>query len=256
MTKFVGQNIHAYKSVKSTNEIASFLAESGEKEGTVIVTEEQTQGKGRLGRRWHSPPKAGIYVSIILKPAFTPDEAPGLAIMTALALADTFGELTSGKIQIKWPNDILLNGKKVAGILTELSAEKKKINHVIIGIGINVNHTKEDFPDDLKTVATSLRIINKKKADRVNLLQSFLKAFENEYRKYQKNRLKTSLKKIRKYSSLIGSWIKLNYGNKIIEGLAVDIDTNGALIIEIEGEKISINSGEVTVIKNNKSTAP
>ncbi len=250
-TKNLGHIIHAYKTVKSTNDIASFLAESGEKEGTVIVAEEQTQGKGRLGRLWHSPPKAGIYLSIILKPSFTPDQAPGIAIMTALALANSLLSFCKAQIQIKWPNDVLINGKKIAGILTELSAEKKKINHIIVGVGININHKKEDFSNELKTTATSLRIINNKKSERIELLQLFLKNFEKEYLKYKKNGLVDSIKKIRKYSSLIGAPVKLDYGKKIIEGIAVDIDKTGALILEKDGKKIQVNSGEVTVVKNN-----
>ncbi len=248
-TKFIGRKIHAYQSVKSTNDIAAQLAQTNATEGAIVTAEMQTRGRGRLGRQWFSPSRAGIYVSIILKPKFRPEAAPGLAVMTALALADAINKHTPGEVKIKWPNDIHVNGRKVAGILTELSADRNKVDYVVVGVGINVNHKPEDFPPELKPIATSLRAINRRKAPRLELLRQFLTNFESEYLRYQKGQLSRSRKRIIKYSSLIGQNVKLSFGNHIVEGKAVDIDATGALIIEKDGQRRVVTSGEVTVVK-------
>lgn len=248
-TKLIGQSVKSYQSVKSTNDIASSLAESSQKDGLIVTAEQQTKGKGRLGRSWFSPLKTGIYLSVILKPKFKPESAPALSVMTAFVLAETLKNFTDSKIQIKWPNDILLNGKKAAGILTELSAEKNKINYLIVGVGINVNQTIEEFPKDLKETATSLRRVNRKKTDRVELLQSFLVNFEKEYLKYCDKRYLSSLKQINEYSSLTGKTVQLMVGKKLIQGVAREIDKSGALILSFDSKQIAVNSGEVTVIK-------
>ncbi len=249
MTKMIGHHGHSYQSVKSANDIAVRLAETGAPDGTIVTAEQQTGGRGRFGRVWHSPPGCGVYLSVILRPTLHPEQAPGMSIMTALALAETLAEELPGKIQIKWPNDVLISGKKTAGILTELTADHKRISYVVIGVGININHRSEDFPDELKPIATSVRIGLRKKCDRIELLQRFLVFLEREYRQYEKSLLKNSHKKIRMYSSLIGSEVSLKSGRRQITGTVVDIDRNGALMLEIDGQVRAVTSGEVTVIK-------
>jgi len=248
-TGIIGRNIVSYRSVKSTNNLAAELARNGAVEGTVVTAEEQTKGRGRLGRNWYSPPGTGIYASIVLKPKFKPEKAPGLSVMTAVALADAVKKFCDGDVRIKWPNDILINGKKTAGILTELTADKDRIDYVIIGVGINVNHGAGNFPDELKNIATSLRRVNRRKIDRVEFLKTFLVNFENEYKSYGRHQLKKAHSRIRKYSSLIGHEIKIQLGRRLIEGKVVDIDSTGQLILETDGKKIPIIAGEVTVVK-------
>jgi BirA family biotin operon repressor/biotin-[acetyl-CoA-carboxylase] ligase len=248
-TKLIGRHVHCYQSVKSTNDLAVRLAETGAPEGTIVTAEQQTGGRGRFGRVWHSPPGCGVYLSVILRPILHPEQAPGMSIMTALALAETLSEELPGKIKIKWPNDVLISGKKTAGILTELAADHKKISYVVVGVGINVNHRSEDFPDELKPIATSVRINLRKKCDRIALLQRFLVILEKEYQQYRTSLLKNSHKKLRMYSSLIGSEVSLKSGRREICGTVVDIDANGALMLEIDGQVRAITSGEVTVIK-------
>lgn len=249
-TKLIGSRVHCYRLVKSTNDLAAQLAENGAPEGTIVTSEEQSAGRGRLGRLWHSPAGTGIYVSIVLLPKFLPDRAPGLSIMTALALATVLEEYCPGDVRIKWPNDLLVSGKKCAGILTELSAERNRINHVVVGVGINVNQQGVDFPPELRTVATSLRRCTKRKVNRVSLLKEFLKQLEKEYRLYQKIGLAKSQKRLRKYSALLGRKVKLVTGAHEVSGTAVDIDTNGALIIESNGKRVPVAAGEVTVAKD------
>jgi len=248
-TKFIGKIIHSFNTVKSTNDIAHQLADKGAVEGTIVTAEKQTLGKGRLGRSWHSPEKMGIYVSIILRPKFPPDKAPGLSVMSALAVAETLNEYSPGKVQIKWPNDVLINGRKVSGVLNELSAEKNKINHVIVGIGINVKQSENDFPPNLRTTATSVRRETGKENSRAELLKLLLRNFENEYVRYKKNQLGKSLPKIRKLSSLLNKEVALQWGGAALSGMAVDIDQSGSLIIESNGNRVAVSSGEVTVVK-------
>jgi BirA family biotin operon repressor/biotin-[acetyl-CoA-carboxylase] ligase len=248
-TKLIGRNVFAYGTVQSTNDLAAQLAEAGVYEGTIVTAEEQTRGRGRLGRNWYSPYGAGVYVSVVLRPDFAAEKAPGTSIMAALALAETLSDICPGAVQIKWPNDILLDGKKVAGILTELSADGGRINHLIVGVGVNVNQKAGDFPPELKGTATSLRRVLKKQVDRVPLLQNFLARLEKEYGRYRKDQLSRARGRIRGFSSLLGSEVKLMRGKDMVEGTAVDIDASGCLIIARDGKKVRVASGEVTVVK-------
>jgi BirA family biotin operon repressor/biotin-[acetyl-CoA-carboxylase] ligase len=248
-TKHIGKTIHAFRTVKSTNDLAASQADSGAPEGTIVVADQQTKGRGRLGRVWFSPPETGIYLSIILRPKFAPDQAPGLSLMTALALADSLDSLCPKTVQIKWPNDLLLGGKKVAGILTELSAERDKISHVVVGVGINVNHGVGHFPDELRTTATSIRRHLKHKVNRVELLRDFLTRFEREYTLYAKNRLASRHKRLCAYSSLLGKSVTVIAASHRVTGVAQDIDVQGRLILNVQDRLVPVTAGEVTVKK-------
>ena len=248
-TKIIGQNLVSFHSLKSTNDIASQMAATGAAEGTVITAEKQTLGRGRLGRSWHSPEKVGAYISIIITPKMSPEKAPGLSVMTALAAAETFEKYCPGKVKIKWPNDILIGNRKVAGVLTELYTKYNKIDYVVVGIGININQKQTDFPQTIRKLATSLRQVSGKKINRAELTAEFLQHFEKEYKSYPKSQLGGSLKRIRAYSSLLGQTIILKTGDKSLTGLAIDIDKTGALIVEVNGEKVTVSGGEVTVVK-------
>jgi len=248
-TKWLGQNVSAFNSVKSTNDLATQMAERGALDGSLVTAEQQTKGRGRFSRSWYSPPGAGIYMSIILRPRFKPDKAPGMSIMTALALAEAVSFFAPGMVKIKWPNDLLIGGKKTAGILTELSAERDKINHVVVGIGINVNHGVGSFPEEIRATATSIRRAIRKKVKRVELLQRFLVCFEKEYEIYCLHGLRKSLPRVRRYSSLIGSHVKIKSGRNTTQGVALDFAPDGSLILECDGARKRISAGEVTVVK-------
>ena len=248
-TRWLGRNLHCYRSVKSTNDLAAELAEQGAVEGTVVTAEEQTKGRGRLGRVWHSPAGTGVYLSIVFKPRLRPDNAPGISVATAVALADTLDVYLPGDVRIKWPNDVLIRGRKIAGILTELSAEGSRINHVIVGVGININQRAGEFPEEIKSLATSLRREVKRKVGRVDLLQRFLKNLEKQYERYLVHRLQKSRSKLRRFSSLIGHEVTIRAGKSQTTGLAKDIDADGCLILETPQGEVSIIAGEVTVVK-------
>ncbi len=249
-TKIIGCQVHGYRKVKSTNDLASRLAADKAIEGSVVTAEEQTAGRGRLGRNWYSPVGVGIYASIVLRPKLQPEQAPGISLMTALALATTIDKYLPGQIQIKWPNDLLICGKKAAGILTELSADKGRIDYLIVGVGINVNQTGGMFPDEIKKSATSIRRTLRKKISRVRLLQEFLYNFEREYLQYQKHLLNKSLKKLQRYSSLLGHDVVVTSGREQIRGQAVDIDSSGALVVDTGDDRRIITAGEVTLRTN------
>jgi BirA family biotin operon repressor/biotin-[acetyl-CoA-carboxylase] ligase len=253
-TRQIGQKIYAYRTVQSTNAIASQLAQVGIPEGTLVIAESQTRGRGRLGRHWHSPAKVGLYCSIILYPKIHPTLAPGISLMTAAALADTIASYDDIDVKIKWPNDILISGRKTAGILTELSAEIDQVTYVIVGVGININQMRTDFPSDLKDEATSVRIGAKEKIKRVDFLQRFLRNFEREYVSFKKYGLGEIRKKILKYSFLHNKEIRLRIGRKVISGIVIDIDRNGQLVIDTKDGIMAFNAGEVTTHRESKNS--
>ena len=248
-TRLIGRRLLAFNQVKSTNDIAFREGESGAKEGTVVVAEQQIAGRGRLGRTWHSPAGAGSYLSILLRPKFLPENAPGLSLMTALALAQTLEHYCPGQVTIKWPNDLMISDRKVSGILPELAADRERINYVVVGVGININQETHDFPPDLADFATSVRIASGRETNRIQLIQRFFREFEQEYLLYQQDFLGPALPRIRRYSSLLGQPIRLDTGQGIIDGVAVDLDTNGCLVVEHDGRRTSYSSGDASVVK-------
>jgi len=247
-SKIFGKKIYSYRKVGSTNLLGFRLAETGSEEGTLIVADEQSKGKGRMGRSWYSPPRLGLWMSLILRPDIPPFKAPGLSICAGLALAQSIKEMTGIEAKIKWPNDCLIDGKKVGGILLELSAELDRINFVIVGIGVNVNHSAQDFPRNLSQTATSMKIRLGKDLSRLALLTSFLEEFERIYLDFKKKGLSAQREMIKSFSSLLGKKVAVRFGKGKIEGMAENIDENGSLVIRTKkGEKV-VRAGEVTVL--------
>jgi BirA family biotin operon repressor/biotin-[acetyl-CoA-carboxylase] ligase len=242
-----GFNIYSFDRVGSTNTLAHKYAERGEAEGTVVIADRQTAGKGRLGRSWHSPARTGAYMSIILRPEILPTYAPGLSLIAAVSVAEAIRKLYKLKTAIKWPNDVLINDKKAAGVLTELSAELDHVRYVIVGIGININMTEADFPGEIHSRATSIRIASGDKADRIALVQGILSHFEARYHDFCDSGIAGQIKAIRGYSSILGKRIRFSYRGDNAEGTAVDIDESGQLLVDLNGERIAISSGEITL---------
>jgi BirA family biotin operon repressor/biotin-[acetyl-CoA-carboxylase] ligase len=247
-TKTLGKEIHAYHSLGSTNEVAFRLAEAGAAEGTMVVAEKQTAGRGRLSRKWHSPPGLGIWLSLILRPQIPLAWVPALSLCATLACIQTTEKLTGKIALLKWPNDAFLNGKKFSGVLTELSAEADRMNFVVLGIGINLNHTARDFPRLLRSKATSLRMESKKKIPRVFFLQNFLENFEDIYLNYKKEGLEKFKPEIMKKFYLLNKEATVQVGEKKLTGKAVDIDPCGALILETKSGLKTITAGDVTLV--------
>ncbi|MGB8658664.1 MAG: biotin--[acetyl-CoA-carboxylase] ligase [Candidatus Zixiibacteriota bacterium] len=247
-TNVLGKKVLSYRRVGSTNHLAFRLAESGADEGTLVVADEQTKGRGRMGRSWYSPPSLGLWMSLILRPDIPPFKAPGLSILAGLALAQAIEDLAGLDAKIKWPNDCLINGRKVGGVLLELSAELDRTNFVIAGIGVNVSHLPDDFPKNLSSTATSIKMECGKEVPRIDVLNSFLTRFETIYLDFKKNGLAPQRQLIKKLSLLLGSQVTVKLGRERIEGIAEDIDDNGSLVVKAGKERRLVTAGEVTVV--------
>ena len=249
-TKVLGDNVYSFDRVGSTNVIAHKYAEKEEPEGTLILAERQTAGKGRLGRSWHSPSKRGIYMSLILRPQISPVMAPGLSLIAALSVAQAMREYPGIAATIKWPNDVLYEGRKLAGVLTELAAEIDRVKYVVMGIGINANHDEDDFPSDLRDKASSLKIVAHREIDRIRLVKLILVNLEEHYHEYLASGFKRLLKPIKNYSSVLGKEVTFKQNGESCVGKAVDIDAQGQLVVSIAGKTIAISSGEISLAEN------
>ncbi len=245
-TKYIGRNILHYNTIDSTNKAAKSLAIECIEEGTVIVSEEQTSGRGRLGRSWVSPKSSGIWMSIILKPNISPMMASRVTLIGAAAVHKALEEI-SIDAKIKWPNDIVLNNKKLCGILTEMSGEMDKLNYIVMGIGLNVN--EEDFSDELKNIATSLKIEKNEHINRKELFGKILNNFEILYDEFKNHgNIASTVNICRKNSLLLGKEVRVINGMKTVTVKALDLDEDGELLVEYEDKsKGKIISGEVSV---------
>ncbi len=247
-TEYIGKNIIYYDSIGSTNSKAKELAESGQEHGTVIISEEQTSGRGRLGRNWISPKYKGIWMSIILRPNIITENISQITLLGAAAVQKATMKMGI-KTSIKWPNDIVLNSKKVCGILTEMSGEVDHINYLVMGIGINVNLKEEDLPLDLKDIATSLKLETGEYIDRKILLANVLNIFEELYKAFvEDSNIKETIDICRENSILIGKEIQLVNRGKVTTAKAIDISDQGELVIEnSKGQVEYVVSGEVSI---------
>lgn len=231
-TKFLGREVHYEESVASTQKIAHKLAYDGICEGTIVVAEEQISGRGRLDRLWFSPKFTGIWFSVILKPNIPPQQAPQLTLLAAVSVVRGIKTATGLQCSIKWPNDILINGKKTVGVLTELQAEADRINAVIIGIGINVNQQLEHFPENLRDIATSIAIEKGEILNRSSILQAILKEMEELYIDYLENGFRIVKLLWESYAVSIGKNITARMLTGTIEGKALGITDDGVLLLE------------------------
>lgn len=231
-TRFIGKNIYYEESVESTQKIAHRLAYDNVPEGTVIIAEEQLSGRGRMDRKWHSPKYTGIWMSLILRPNIPLPKAPQLTLLAAVAIVQAIEELTDLSPEIKWPNDILINGKKVTGILTELQAEADRINSIIIGIGMNVNQVEEDFPVELKKIATSLRIEQDKELSRAAMVREIFNNMEKLYQLYLAEGFLPIKLLWESYAISVGKEITARTLMQTIVGKALGITDEGVLMIE------------------------
>jgi BirA family biotin operon repressor/biotin-[acetyl-CoA-carboxylase] ligase len=249
-TTWVGRKILSFGIVKSTNEYAFRLAEDGASEGTVVVADEQSAGRGRFGRRWHSPPGLGLWFSIILRPTLFPWETPMVTMVAALATAHAIHKATDLTASLKWPNDVLIGQRKVCGILTELNAEIDSVNFVVVGIGLNVNQREWDFPQDIRERATSLCLEKNRRLSRINMLQHLLHEFELAYDRMIHCGFSDLRDEIKSLSCLLERTVAVRLKNRIYKGRVVDIDEQGGLVLRVGKDRIEhIISGEVQLIE-------
>jgi BirA family transcriptional regulator, biotin operon repressor / biotin---[acetyl-CoA-carboxylase] ligase len=245
-TNFIGKNVHYEESVESTQKIAHRLAYDNAPEGSVIIAEEQVSGRGRMDRKWHSPKYTGVWMSIILRPNIPLPKAPQLTLLAAVAIVQAIEDLTDLLPEIKWPNDILIRGKKVTGILTELEAEADRINSVIIGIGINVNQTIEDFPSELQEIATSLFVEKGEKISRSDLIKRIFMNLEKLYLLYLEEGFLPIKLLWEGYAISIGRKITARTLSNSITGTAQGITDDGVLImVDDHGKTHHVYSADI-----------
>lgn len=248
-TRVFGRPLHCFRELTSTNDIAKELAVRGAREGTVIVAETQIKGRGRLKRRWISP-EGGIWLSIILRPKTEPKHASKLTLMAAVAVAKTINKLFGLNSEIKWPNDVLINRRKVCGILTEAKTKGEALDFVIVGIGMNANYSVNTLPRYLRGSSTTLKEELKKEIERVSLLRKLLEETEFYYDVFQKKRFDTILTEWRNSASFLGSYVEVVSNSEKIRGWATGIDRNGALLVRLKDQTIrKVTSGDMKLIK-------
>jgi BirA family biotin operon repressor/biotin-[acetyl-CoA-carboxylase] ligase len=236
------KKIHYFDYLSSTMDKAMQLGMSGAASGSIVLAESQIKGRGRLGRSWLSPKYQGIYLSLILRPKISPAACPILTLMSAVSICEAIKEVCGQDAKIKWPNDVLMNNKKLAGILTEMNAEVDKVNFVVIGIGLNVNNDKKS----LLAQATSLKEQQGQEVNRVFLLQELLRKIENNYYLLEDKGNQEIIDKWRNLTLTLGARVKVDYQNKQIEGQAIDIDQDGSLLVRKDSGLIQkISSGDV-----------
>jgi len=243
-TELLGRNILYFRELPSTNLKAKEMAEASDAEGTVVVADRQTAGRGRLGRTWSSP-RGGVYLSIILRPKISPMDAPGLSHLITLALSMTLEDLYAVSPKIKWPNDVYLSSKKLSGVLLEMSSEADLIDYVIAGVGINANgdHGRLD-----EVSGTSLSLELRRSVSRVELISGFLNRFEVLYMKFQKQGLGCFIEDIKKRSFTLGRKVNVRVAERQIVGKAVELNPDGSLIVKRGNELIRVTSGDVAVV--------
>jgi len=245
-TNFIGNSVVYFPKTTTTNDAAKELAAAGIPEGTVIVAEEQTGGRGRLGRGWHSPAGRGIWLSVVLRPDINPMDAPKITLLTAVALARTITSYPGVKPGIKWPNDILVDGRKIAGILTEMNAEMDRVNYIVLGIGVNINTALPELPDELRDIATSLYIATGRREDRPDFTARMLRNLEELYIMFRQGKFPAIIDEWKKFTVTLGQKVKIvSPHGDVVEGLAQDLDSDGALILKTAAGQKRILAGEV-----------
>lgn len=240
-TQFIGKKIVYFEKIDSTNIYAKRLVKDSVLEGCVIVADKQEKGRGRKNRIWSSP-EGGLWFSVILYPKIPPQDAMTITMAASISIVEALTKITDLKPMIKWPNDVLVKGKKICGILTELDAEMDRINYIIIGIGINVNN---NISKELNDIATSLKIETNMNFSRVEILANILNNLEKNYNHIKLGDLKFIRDSWLSYANIIGKNIKVVNENKIFKGIVIDVDIDGCLVIETSKGKIRISYGDI-----------
>ena len=250
-TGILGKAVISYKKVDSTNDVAYKLAENGIAEGTVILAEEQAKGRGRHGRRWLSPARGGVYMSCVLRPEIAPNEMPRITLLAAVAVAKSVRDVTGLGAMIKWPNDIVVNNRKVCGILTEIKAEQDRCDFVVIGIGVNVNTKPERLPKGASSLKEELRRAGRPTdVSRIELTRKILEKMEEDYLMLKEKGFEPIIEEWKRLSAMLGSRVKVVLQNRNFEGQALNIDPDGALVVRLDsGVLEKVSSGDIVMVR-------
>lgn len=246
----IGHKIYFYEQTGSTNDDAFGLGSEGQPHGTVVIADTQTTGRGRMSRSWHSPPGANIYTSILLRPEFTPARAPQISIAAGVAVAETLHKYCPDKVQLKWPNDVLIAGKKICGILSQMKLSAEAIDFVVVGIGINVNMVKGQLPEELRETATSLSIETGHELARSELIICLFENMAKWYRKLTEEGFDPVKNKWLSLSPMIGWPVTVRFHDETISGRAAGLGDDGSLaVVTGSSETIFVSAGDATIIK-------
>jgi BirA family biotin operon repressor/biotin-[acetyl-CoA-carboxylase] ligase len=244
----IGWRIHYFDEVGSTQQVAAEMVEAGAAAGTVVVAEQQTAGRGRLGRSWHSPAGLNLYSTIILRPRMPIAEVSQLSLVAGVAAADTLATVAPGLVALKWPNDIWLKGRKTGGIIAEaLADDGRDLTAVLLGIGLNLNLGLSDLPEDLRDKATSIRIATGRRCDRIAIAAELFARLDARYREAETAGFAAMHPDYERYFALTGREITISDGTTRIAGRSAGVDAKGALMLETEHGVQRVLAGEVTV---------
>lgn len=249
--RVIGREIRVYQCTNSTNDLIDKLARDGVAEGMVVFAEQQSQGRGRMGRRWESPPGTGLWFSVLLRPNLQPQSVTQLTVLSAVAVARAIERETGLQPEIKWPNDIVFGLKKAAGILLELRAELDRVRHVVLGIGVNLNQRTEDWPPPLRDIAVSLAELVEKPIDRPALAARLLIELDAAYRQVRGGNFQGIRDEWLRRCSTLGRDLTIRIGNRVLQGRAESLDDEGALLVRQEhGHLERVIGGDVTLEKS------
>jgi BirA family transcriptional regulator, biotin operon repressor / biotin---[acetyl-CoA-carboxylase] ligase len=248
-THDLGQTIHWYEEVGSTNDTAKALAEEGALHGEVVIAERQTAGRGRRGRSWDSPPRRNLYVSVVLRPDLPPARSPEVTLLASVAVCQAVRQAGVAGAGIKWPNDVLASGKKLAGVLIEMAAEVERVQWMVVGIGVNVNAAADDFPDELREVATSLLLERGAPVPRALFAAAVLTSFEEWLDRHAAEGFDPVRAAWREMSDTLGREVRVRTGSAELTGVAEDIDEAGALLVRTPAGLERVLAGDVELLR-------
>lgn len=249
-TRIVGRDVRVFKETNSTNDVIEKLARDGAKEGVVVYAESQSKGRGRMGRKWVSPANKGLWFSVLLRPQMRPQAVTQITVAAATALSRAIRQTSGVSLQVKWPNDILIDGRKVGGILTEMNAEVDQVKYVILGIGVDVNLAESDLPEELKDVASSVSIASGKKEDRPALAAAILEELDADYARLRRGEFKAVAEEWESQCITLGRDVAVTIGSRKFRGRAESLDEDGALMVRLaHGQLERITGGDVVLEK-------
>lgn len=250
-TEALGRVLYLFEEVGSTNEVGSELARNGAPHGTVVISDSQTRGRGRLHRRWISPPDLNLYMSVILRPPIDAKDAPLLTLVASIAVAETIKKLGVDTL-IKWPNDVLIGRKKVAGVLTEMQPKGDKVDFTVVGIGVNLNMTKEFMEKEMGEVAeiaTSLREATGQEVERLKFASNLINELETWYKRFIEEGKPAIIREWTERWGAVNRRVQVRFGESVIEGIALRVDENGYLVVRRDdGTTETIVAGDVILL--------
>jgi BirA family transcriptional regulator, biotin operon repressor / biotin---[acetyl-CoA-carboxylase] ligase len=247
LSRIIGRRIEYYEELESTNTEALRLAVDDAPEGTVVIADAQSEGRGRLDRLWESPPSLNLYLSVVLRPDIPAAAASLIPLMVGVAVADIISKYCPGRVRLKWPNDVLVDGRKICGILTEMRTRADRVHFIIAGIGVNINMRKLDFPREIRETATSLRIWTECEIDRIDVAIRLFENLERWYRIFLSGGEASIREKWLQYAEIIGKRVEVVFKETVQHGTVAGLDENGALLLEGETGVQKVLAGDVYI---------